>query len=740
MRKNKEFLYALLAAMTATGFVSCSSDEPFGEGDGEGILMMQTFVNKEVQRDQTRAESHLTLGDTEEDLRAKCVVYVSGEKGLIYKYRSLAEMPEQLKMPNGHYVAEAWTGDSVSASYDKRFYRAYQPFDINSGVTNVTLNCKIANVVGSVKSSTIDPEIMKDWKVTFSHTRASLDVTEENQSDRCYFMMPNGDNNLKYTVTGKRADGKDFSKEGVIENVQRGHEYIINFRYQPSTTPQGGALITVVIEDENITSDENIPIYGRPSISGTEFDLNDQIYAEPGNFTEKILKVACFGDLTELRLNSADYAAFGMPASEIDILNASESVKNSLNNAGLTWDKSTNSEKNMTTSYLHFSGSLLNSLPKRDTEYVMSVKARDNSGKETTAEFHIAVGQGAIIIKDPVITDAIPANDYMAVGARRATLTGQIVNGETTNAGIEYREAGTDAWTFAAASNVKASRKRIKTRATSTFSVTLTGLKPGTRYEYRAASDGFQSSEVRSFTTEGIFLIPNAGMEEWSTLSSDDKIVIPAGNGTVSFWDSGNHGSKLAEVTLTQGVADMFHSGAKSAKLRSQKATVWGLGKFAAGNLFAGSFDGLQGTDGKLTFGREYNSSHPSALKLWANYVPEEVQEAKQNLKVGDTDLGQIFVALTTEPVQILTKASNRKLFNKDEQCVLAYGEVTWDKPFGASGHLEEVTIPITYYERAKTNKPLYLVIVCSASKYGDYFEGGEGSTMYVDDFELIYE
>jgi hypothetical protein len=35
---------------------------------------------------------------------------------------------------------------------------------------------------------------------------------------------------------------------------------------------------------------------------------------------------------------------------------------------------------------------------------------------------------------------------------------------------------------------------------------------------------------------------------------------------------------------------------------------------------------------------------------------------------------------------------------------------------------------------------PTYLIVVCSASKYGDYFTGGAGSVLYVDDFSLEYD
>lgn len=35
---------------------------------------------------------------------------------------------------------------------------------------------------------------------------------------------------------------------------------------------------------------------------------------------------------------------------------------------------------------------------------------------------------------------------------------------------------------------------------------------------------------------------------------------------------------------------------------------------------------------------------------------------------------------------------------------------------------------------------PKYLLIVASASKYGDYFTGGSGSVLCIDDLELLYD
>ena len=50
----------------------------------------------------------------------------------------------------------------------------------------------------------------------------------------------------------------------------------------------------------------------------------------------------------------------------------------------------------------------------------------------------------------------------------------------------------------------------------------------------------------------------------------------------------------------------------------------------------------------------------------------------------------------------------------------------------------KQVEIPLEY--RATNRTPKYIVIVAAASKYGDYFIGGEGSTLWIDEMELVYE
>ena len=49
-----------------------------------------------------------------------------------------------------------------------------------------------------------------------------------------------------------------------------------------------------------------------------------------------------------------------------------------------------------------------------------------------------------------------------------------------------------------------------------------------------------------------------------------------------------------------------------------------------------------------------------------------------------------------------------------------------------------EFTIPIEYTSTDRV--PTHILIVCSSSRWGDYFTGCDKSELWVDDFELIYD
>lgn len=739
MKNMFKYGYGAAALFLASAAVqSCAVEEPFGAN--EGVLRMKLVINSDV----TRAAMD------QQELADNCVIYISGEKGLVFKEKGLQNLPDEITLRQGHYVAEAWTGDSVPASFDSKFYRGYLPFDVTAGTNQLELTCKIANVVASVSANTIDDTQVKNLRVTVSTSNGTLEFTPDNyKTAKGYFMMPYKDgvreSTLKVKVEGENILGEPFIKEKTVENVKPSYEYVVKLSYDPEENEaQGGGYLSITIDErENLVAD-TFEIFAAPSIEGVDFNIDKQIVGDPGQFVgDRQVKVVAFDQITSFTIKCQDTGNLNLPAQTVDLKTCDDGVVAQLNAAGIYWDKTVvNVDDNpdghtRQLSYITFSEHYLNSLPARATEYIIVLTATDGTGtdlmpgKTTTKNLRIVVGEEAIVYDAPlVVEDVATSGNYMAVGAHSASLNVSIKDETASNVGIRYREEGTSDWTTVAA---------VRSRASLSTTVNLSGLKPATRYEYQAVADGYNSDSMY-FTTEVIFTIPNASLEDWSDYSENSKVLLPGAGGERTFWDSGNHGSATLGVTLTQGSTDMFHSGAKSGRLRSQLVALAGIGKFAAGNLFAGTYVKTDGTDGVLEFGRPYNGSHPTKMRVYVNYRPGIVEKGGDQIAKGATDEGQIYVALTTAPVEVRTKKTNQKLFNPKDDEVLAYGQYTFDANYGPDGQLQLLEIPLEYYAKAKTVKPTHLVIVCSASKYGDYFQGGEGSTMYLDDFELVYE
>lgn len=750
MKRNK-FLFGVLASgMALAGLTqSCVSDEPFANGDGEGTLRMQLVINSDL----TRAMMN------EDELKENCVVYLSGAQGLLYKYKGVGELPEQLPLKYGTYVAEAWAGDSVPASFDDRFYRGYHQFAIqDNGIKQVLLECKIANVVVSVDKSTITSDMMTDWNVRVYNSSGSLDYNADTADDaKGYFMMPNADiaygengeirkdsegwtlyTNLRYEVTGKTLEGKDFKATGLIAGknyegniVEHAHDYTLKFRYNPEYEKLGGSLIEVIIDDKEVEVKVPVGLYSRPAIKGVGFDIEKQVTGDQGAFAETIVKVAGFSGIKSIQLTSDDAETLHLPVAGIDLLNAEENAADAIRQLGIDWDyhDPTAPEKPYT-SYLKFSKSYLNTIPEREKEYLLKIFVRDGNNRTNEATLRLAVGKGAIVIDDPVKLTPMDQADLLTVRAKYATVSGTIYSDEANDVQIKYRIAGTeDAWTSVSVNATRASRN---------FSVKLDGLKPSTQYEYKAVSGDFESP-LQYFTTESTFVIPNGDMEVWGTFKSGNKSwALPGAGPAVDFWDTGNGGASTLQATnLTESTSAKLHGGSFAAKLET-KAIV---GNIAAGNLFVGEFlkANMIPVGASLTFGRPYQgASHPEALRVWVHYTPKAASKDGTYLSKNQLDHGQIYIAFSNGAVNLETH--NKKYFDPKSSQILGYGQQTWEGVgYGDGENLKELIIPIDWYPAAATTPPTHIIIVCSASKFGDYMEGGQGSIMYVDDFELVY-
>lgn len=293
--------------------------------------------------------------------------------------------------------------------------------------------------------------------------------------------------------------------------------------------------------------------------------------------------------------------------------------------------------------------------------------------------------------------------------------------------GFEYKKMGDASWTTVPQDWI--------TSDGGNFTARIIHASPGTTYIVRAFSGTAYGAEVEA-TTSGYIEIPNAMLDEWWL---DGKVWNPWAKDGTSFWDTGNKGATtLGDSNSTPTSETWDGSPGYCAMLQTKFVGIGSIGKLAAGNLFAGQFMKVDGTNGILNFGREF-TGRPTKLKGYCKYKTSTINYASSDwtdLK-GRPDTAVVYMALTDwdAPYEIRTNPKNRQLFNKNAPEVIAYGEVQ----YGANiDSFTEFTVNLNY--RATNRVPKYIVIVCTASKYGDYFTGGNGSVLYVSNLSLEWD
>lgn len=306
---------------------------------------------------------------------------------------------------------------------------------------------------------------------------------------------------------------------------------------------------------------------------------------------------------------------------------------------------------------------------------------------------------------------------------------------------FEYKTADADEWTTVTAANEGGNYK-----------ATLTALTPATTYVYRMVyekgEENYVSDEV-SFTTEAATPLPNGNLDDWY-MSGKTWYPVTENDYNVSgsFWDSSNPATTtgvgaLVNKNPTQGNSTTVHtSGGQSAELKSQYASAFGIGKFAAASLYTGKFNSLVGTNGaKIDFGQSF-VSRPTALHGWFHYTSGKIDYRGGNTpeglgEMGTDDLCSIYVALSKKQKQVDNTKTETFLDLENDADIIAYGQLADAEAVTTNGW-KEFTLNFKY----KTLDPqdsYYLIIVFSSSKYGDYFTGSTNSVMYVDDLELVY-
>lgn len=305
----------------------------------------------------------------------------------------------------------------------------------------------------------------------------------------------------------------------------------------------------------------------------------------------------------------------------------------------------------------------------------------------------------------------------------RATLTGNIVSGKRPE--IEYKQANASSWSTLPASNVSVNGSR--------YTASFFGLTGSTTYRYRVTVDGVAGAE-QSFTTAPATPLENGSFDNWSSKTANNGTLWQPWS-TTSFWDTGNKGATTIGDSNSIPTDETCNGSGKAASLE----TKWVVMKLAAGNIFTGSYVRTDGTNGILSFGREFKA-FPTKLRINYKYTSSTINrigDEDLNYLMGRADSCHIYIALADwdAPYEIRTRKTERQLFNKNDTHVIAYAEYISGN---SDTQYQQRDLVLDY--RYTNRTPKYILIVATASKYGDYFTGGDSSKLLIDNFELIYE
>lgn len=719
---------------------ACRQEDRWSDA-GEGTLLLDMQAGEEVKV-VSRAENGETAGEEIQNpadlLKETARVRVYQGNKLIRKYEGWGgEVESGITLASGDgYRVRVTAGDSVAASFECKYYVGEEPFVIAKGrQTEVDVTCNIANALVKVNFADVLDAYLESAEAEVAVDAEGGSLTyqwaggeEAAEALVGYYTFPQDKKYFVCTLTCVTKSGEKFTQTDRVENAEESTLYTLTYNYvpggdEPEASEQGGGFFELEVDEMPLVKKEKfVDVYQRPVIQwtngGAVLPDGEAWTLEPGVDVSPVTVVAASSALSQVTVGGTLLTALGITPSG-DLLD--EAFRSELQSKGIA--VTIDSESHLTVNW----DASLNELFEVEGIHELTFSATDGNGKSRETALRMIVSASNV--------RAVPIPNKYEVWGDKATLYAEVIEGKnpTGTLTFRYRQKGTDNWT----EGIAAVREESQIK-----SVQLTGLTPGTTYEYQVAEDTKVSDIIQEFTTETAVQLPNAGFEDWHQ-SGNTWYIYPKGG--EMFWDSGNVGATTGiaasfgdNVTTRDGSIKV--EGDYSIKLKSDYFVI----QFAAGNLFAGQYLETDRTDGVLGWGRPF-AARPLALRGHIRYISGTVNYGGSHIAKNQPDQGIVYIALTDgepEPYgetewAFVVRTKDEKLFNPEAENVIAYGEQVWDASTEGDGMIG-FTIPLEYH--ATDRIPERIILVASASRYGDYFEGSTGSTMWLDDLELIYE
>ena len=635
--------------------------------------------------DLTANEGAVRLGvafqqsiSADEEVVIKIYKVEGEEQNLVRRYTSLNDVPEYLALLTGEYVAKVQVGEKHIVSFDEKYYLGEQSFTVAAGnVTPVTVDCKIQSTIVRIEYDATVAEKLNAGYFTNVSVAESYNPTA----------IASGDvHSLRYEET----------KEGYF--VLPADQTTLFWHFEGEHPVEGAVMKEAKIENV------------QPAVRYT-VKLKYSKDAPGGIIIEAIVDES-IEEVDDTLIFSPDPTVMGDGFNEkeqqksIDTLTYNVASLATINKLALTADG---------VDYDILSGNVagVNVTKVDDLNYKITIAPEFfvyATGGQNTVTFNVEDVDGGKLKKEVKynVQGIMPlsAEDY-SLWSGKASFKANIIDAAASSVKVAYSVNG-GAWTEVEAT----------LGSNGYYTATGAGLSADMNYSYKLVVNGADSGKTLSVATATGVQLPNGDFESWS----DDK--TPGG-----LWSSGNN----SFVTLMKKASG--RNGGSCAFLDSQAA----VGKFAAGNLFTGSFEmNISTMSGKVTFGKDFKfNAKPESVSFWMKNTQGQINYGD---KGSGTDKYTAMVLITNGATYTVdtTDESSFLVFDTlaSKPGIIAYGYINSDD---SNADWVEKTVQLTYVAGYEHMTPKKISISFTPSGYGDYWCGSTDSEMYVDDVRLNY-
>lgn len=702
----KRLYFILASALVIFSVFSCRKTDIQEEGFG--------YLYVSLEKDES--EDLVFKSEPSEDQIFSLTVYnpLDQQVGHVDDYRELGQNPMTLPAGNFSYKAVASSGNNGAAAFGEPFYTGSTDFQIsNAQVTNVNISCSLANVKVTASFSDEIKKAFSEYILTVSNGLGELvfsNISDPVTTDEeGYFSVTD---TLFWSLHLKNTDGAVYKTlEGKCAGVKPRQHY--NFQFSLGKEDEGvdgAGAVTLIVNDSMIEESFDLILdfdkeKERPSSASNGFDMESGLTLTAGEVAvgKSIVLSAPDGFKNiELTILEPDGSK-----SEYEIITAARSSE--LTDRGISYNPAQEGSTSVELSFESFAAK------NPMGNYTLSFFMVDLKSSYTEDSLRISVLSDV----DVEATSVNPWARFAAVEAKWYPTE------QPEGLSFQYRKKSETSWTdYTGTVSADPSSR--------TYSAEIRGLEPETEYVIRAVTAEDIETKELSFTTEAEGVIHNMSFDDWY---QSGKAWYPNLDSSYQVWDSANGGTaSLGTVPTTPEESDIAVTGTgkKAAKLTSSTA----FGQFAAGNIYTGKFGKatLNPVGATLQWGVPFDS-RPLALQGYFKYVPEIVNKGSHNGMSGKTDICQIQIMLADWDAPFDVDTGNQKFVDVNGSDIIAYGSLETDETMAS---YRKFTIKLDY--RDVTRIPKYIVIVAAASRYGDYFTGGVGSTLYLDEFEFVYD